>query len=1035
MPYWFLVITLFSIIFFCFSNRRICASEIFQTPAAENYITQTFTTENGLPQNSVISMVQTGDGFIWIATWGGLVRYDGVKFKIYTTGNTPELADNRISYLYEDRHGVLWIGSEGGILTNYKDGIFTLIKKTDSSLSDKIIFPIYLDKNDILWFKGSRHLNTYNIKTKEFSVIDNKLLSKSGLQMEDVIIKSFAEDSDNNLWLACDHGLIRFRNNKFTVFDKTDGLPDNFIYLAKENSNGNLLVVSGSKAGFFKDEKFVQLTEHPSNSFVFPAVNNIKNYIFYKLDQKLYCLAGDELSSFELPDANSVQSVLADNEGNVWIGKNLSLTQYKQRYVRIFLQNFEKDRFASVHAIVEDKDGSILVRSGHQILVWREGKFIPSIFSSGKNPEISQSYSSLDFMESVIARDKFGAVWIGKPDGLFKYENNSLTKLNTDNDAADKNFAHALLFSNIPGKIWSSSIGSGLQEYQDGKSRIYTTADGLIDNAVVCLMEDKNGALWIGTRSGISRFQNGVFTNYTTENGLTNNNVRDFYEDTDGTIWIGTYGGGILRYRDGTFASITNKNGLPEDIASRILIDDQDNFWILGNQGIYSVSRSLLNDFVDGKTKTVYCAVYGIKDGMKTSEGSGGEQNAGWKAHDGRLWFAMVEGGVIIDPPKKKSHIAPVYIEDVILGKKSFDPRKAVEINPAEKQLQINYTAVQFTQPEQIKFQYKLEGYDEDWQEAGTRRTAFYQFLPSGKYNFRVRAVTSDGVWSDNNTDLEINVRSGLILAENEDGTTSLLISFPFNQYWWLYSLMIVSLIIVTIVIIQKRLKKINRRHLEQQQFSRQLINAHESERYRIAAELHDSIGQSLALIKNMAIFGTKMAEDTNSVEQFENILNQSSETIDEIRDITYGLRPYLLDKLGLTEEIKTLLDKIAATNSIDIYPKIDDIDNLFSEEAEMNIYRIVQEILNNILKHSDASEAIVEIKKHQAIVSIKISDDGHGFEPDNLKNKNKRSGFGLQGLAERVQMIGGTYSIKSKISEGTTVLVDLKIFQNKKTN
>lgn len=1007
------------------SHCAIMASEIFQTPDSDNYITRVFTTEDGMPQNSVLAMAQTRDGYIWLATFGGLARFDGTKFKVFTTSNTPELPDNRITYVHEDRHGVLWIRSEGGVLTSYKDGTFTLISKPDHSVIDNILLPVYLDKNDRLWFRNSKRLTTYNTRTKELTAIENHHISSAFDDRIEIEPTSFAEDPDGGLWIATNKGLALHRNGAFTIFDERDGLPDDFISLVRQTPDGRLLVATSGGIGFYKDRTFTKLTEQTAGNFPFMQVGaNTKEFLFFNLGRKLYRLSGNELLRFDLPNKEYVHTAFPDNEGNIWVGSNLSLTQYKPRHIKVFWQTGYSDLILPAKSIVQGRDGTVLIHNDTEIITWKDGIFRSP--AKGMANGLNTPLLTAAFPHRALTVDNHGAAWIGDDTGLYRFENDSVTKLDTGSAVADENFGKVCLFSKTGEKIWSSSSGKGLQEFQNGKFHVYTVADGLVDNEILSLTEDRSGRLWIASKSGLGSFLDGVFTNFTTANGLTNNHVRDVYEDVDGTLWIGTYGGGISRYRDGKFASITSENGLPENIASRILLDDRDNFWVLGNRGVYSVNRNSLNSFADGNTKAVYCNVYGIADGMKTSEGNGGNQSAGWKTSDGKLWFAMIEGGIIIDPPRTSSNAPPVYIEEVILGKNTFDPRKPIEINPGENQLQVSYTAVQFTQPEQLKFQYKMEGFDEDWQEAGPRRTAFYQFLPSGTYRFRVRAVTSDGVWDDTGAFVDITVRSGLIFYQNDSGGYYLTFSFPFNQYWWLYLLLTLLVIVLAAFLIRRRLRDITRRQMEQQQFSQQLINAHESERRRVAAELHDSIGQSLALIKTMAVYGTKISAGPESSAQFEKIVERSAETIAEIREITYDLRPYLLDKVGLTEEIEKLIDKIALADSVDIHSNIDNINNLFSKDAEMNIYRIIQESFNNILKHSDASEAWIDIKKYQQSIAIKIRDDGRGFDPKDQGSSG--FGFGLSGIAERVKMIGGDYSITSKLARGATILINLKL-------
>lgn len=336
---------------------------------------------------------------------------------------------------------------------------------------------------------------------------------------------------------------------------------------------------------------------------------------------------------------------------------------------------------------------------------------------------------------------------------------------------------------------------------------------------------------------------------------------------------------------------------------------------------------------------------------------------------------------------------------------------QSVEVKPGQENLEISYTGLSFSRPEQVKFKYQLVGLDHAWVDAGTRRTAYYSYLPPGSYTFKVIADNGAGVWSEQAAMISIVVRP------------------PFCRTWWFLTLCALCVTGVAFGVYRLRVRQLKRQHAVQEEFSRRLINAHESERRRVAAELHDSLGQSLAMIKNSAVFGAHVVSDLEAAkEQFANITAQSSQAISEVREIAYNLRPYLLDRLGLTKALKSMLHKVADSGQMKLTADIDDLDGLFSNEAEMSIYRIIQESLNNILKHSGATEATVAVKKSERAVQIKIQDNGKGFASSAPNDgENSRRGFGLLGMSERVKMLGGTLSIQSDWMKGTTIVINLE--------
>ncbi len=310
-----------------------------------------------------------------------------------------------------------------------------------------------------------------------------------------------------------------------------------------------------------------------------------------------------------------------------------------------------------------------------------------------------------------------------------------------------------------------------------------------------------------------------------------------------------------------------------------------------------------------------------------------------------------------------------------------------------------------FIKPEQIRFRYRLEGLDKDWTDADKRRTAFYPYLPPGNYTFHVVAANSDNVW-------------------NEQGAT---LSIVVKPHFYQTGLFIVSCFAVALILIygiyRRRVWQFEQARRTQEDFSRRLIAAHEAERRRVAAELHDSIGQTLAMIKNRAVFNSQNTKEEVTKEQFDQITQQSASAITEVREISYNLRPYLLDRLGLTKALKSLFNKTAGSSQMKFETDVDDIDRLFNKEEEMSLYRIVQESLNNVLKHSEAKEVKISIKKIENFLTIKIQDDGKGFAMSD--DADKKAGFGLLGMAERVKFLGGTHSVESVLGKGTNVIIE----------
>lgn len=962
-----------------------------------------------MPQNTVTSMVQTRDGYLWLGTFGGLVRFDGVRFTTFNTANTPTLHSNRVMSLYEDSDATLWIGTETGDVVRMRNGSFEIFAAGDGS-SNNVVLSFLSDRRGDLWVGQSRGIGRYEAKQAN-AVVFYPL--KFGA-------RSIVEDAAGDLWFGTNASLTQFRNEKFTVYPTNEATKAMQANIVEADSAGNLWSVSDTGVGRLENGGFKFVLENPLSPtrYLSTLTADKQNQMWFGYYENIYKLGeSGVLDKYDVSDLTTggIRSLMFDREDNLWIGTNGDgLIRLSPRKIKT-LSTADGLPHDEIMTIMEDAEGKGVWIGGVGLTHWQNGQ--ATVYTKENGLPANRIYS-LHF-----ARD--GTFWIGTLGGLASMKNGQISLY--PESSSTPSWVKAI-FEDSRGNLWIGWQGDGLQLYRNGKFRNFKNENGLINDSVNFITEDREGRLWIGTASGISIAiivcPNGEqvcdapesleFTNFTTQNGLSNDFVRDIYEDEDGTFWIATYGGGLNRLRDGKFTAVTIKDGLGDDFISRILPDERGNFWLLGNRGIFSVSKTALNDFADGKTSGVVCGSYGVADGMLSSEGSGGNSPAGWKMRNGTLWFPMIKGVTIIDPKMINPQSLPVLIEEVTLDRASLNFQSKIVVNPGQENLEIHYTGLSFSKPEQIRFRYKLEGLDTNWTEAGTRRVAYYPHLPPGNYRFTVIAANSDAVWSESVATLEITVLA------------------PFWQRWWFIVIVVLFFFGLIAVIYQLRLNQLERRRATQEELSRHLINAHESERQRIAAGLHDGLGQSLLVIKNRSLMGEMSAGgDTVSHEQFQNISEAATQAIEEVRHITYNLRPYHLNRLGLTQALEAMIETVADSTSIAFETKISLLDDTFPKDAEVIFYRIIQECVNNIVKHSNASESKIETFRHERDILVKISDNGQGFVPkENNAGSFQNGGFGLIGMAERVRMLGGTHAIESSPGHGTIVTVKIDLLE-----
>jgi ligand-binding sensor domain-containing protein/signal transduction histidine kinase len=953
-----------------------------------------WTTDDGLPQNSVNDICQTRDGYLWFTTLDGLVRYDGVRFRVFNKSNTPGLASNRLLRLAEDADGALWIGSEDAGVTQYAQGVFKTFTTQDGLPHNRVsrIQPDgqgglhFQTRDGYAYWRGNRLVtdpeNLNPARTRKYFAPSGAVwtLDETGLYgFKDGATTSypplippamirfapFYEDRGGNLWFGANGmGVFKIKDGVITRYGEKDGLPPEPLEEFLEDHYGAIWIST-------LDGGLVRLQEGRI------SVYTVK----------------DGLSS------NEISHLLEDREGNLWVGtSNRGLNRLSHRFLTTYsTENGLHDQ--QVYPILQDRAGAIWIGAQDGLTQFVGGRFVSYTRQKAGFPS--------RFAAQSLYEDRAGRLWVGSYDGVGRFKDGKY--------AADKVVPQVAVFAihqDRNGCFWFGT-DKGLYQCKDGSCIVYDANNGLPGPDVKTIYEDRRGDLWIGTYDGIARLSNGKFTSYTERDGLAGNRVRYIYEDAEGTFWIGTYDSGLSRLKNGRFTNYTVKNGLYNEGVFQILEDAHGMFWIGCNKGIYRVSKQQLNDYAEGKISSIICTAYGQPDGMENTECNGGRQPAGIRARDGQLWLPTLGGAVVIDPnaPLLNPLPPPVHIESVVLDRNEVDFQGEVHITPDQKYLEISYAGLSFIKSEQAHFRYRLSGQDGDWIDAGTRRIAYYSYLPPGQYIFTVTAANSDGVWNSVGASVRIRVIP------------------PFWRTWWFVMLSMLIVMGAALLWHHRRVARLEQARAAQAAFSRQLMQSQEDERKRIAAELHDSLGQSLAIIKNRALLSLNAPDNhERALEQLREISEASAEVIDEVKEIAHNLRPYQLDRLGLTKTIEGMIRKVAETHDARFAVEVDRIDGLFTPEGEINLFRIVQESVNNIVEHAEATEASVTIKREDHGVTVTIRDNGRGFDSAPAAGGSVPRGFGLVGMAERARVLDGNYEIHSTPSHGTTVKLTIPL-------
>jgi signal transduction histidine kinase/ligand-binding sensor domain-containing protein len=736
-----------------------------QRPISQ-YLHDIWTIDQGLPQNGILAIAQGRDGYLWLGTEAGLVRFDGASFTTFTTANTSALKDNYVSAVmvdssddvvvgtwvggvtrlgaktstaipgaegafvngvYRDRAGRLWAARTGGLLL-LENGAFQPAPGIESSVfsmaEDSSGLLLAGTRNGVMAWQGNRWVPWGRITQTVWTVYHDRadgwwfgtpdaLYYSHGARLERFDsahglppggVTSILESRNGQLWVGTDGGgLARLVNGRFQRFAAQDGLSDDAVTFLLEDREGSLWV--GTRHG---------------------GLNRFRQPIF------------TTYTPLEGLSAKVVWSVYGDRQGALWIGTEAGgLDRLQQGRFTNYM------RGKSVVATLQTRDGVLWAATRDGLARLRGGRWDPVTFP-GPHPTISVS---------ALTEDRSGALWLGGSDGLYRWKG--------------------------------------------GVLRDYTKQAGLEAVKVRTIVEDRDGVLWIGTHGrGLLRLQNDRFTAYTTKEGLSNDVVESLFADEHG-LWVGTESGLNLVRRGGAKITVLPLKFavLMTDLFT-ILKDDAGNLWLSSNQGLGMVSQRDLLAAADGTGDSVLVQEMISLDGRRRIEFNGTSQNASWKSPDGRLWFPSIKGLVVVDPAHLTSNPLPppVHIERIVVDGRAVPVSDSVTVPPSGGGLELQYTATSLLVPERVRFRYRLEGYDQDWVEAGARRVAYYTRVPGGSYRFHVLAANNDGVWNEGGAALSF--RLGL----------------HFYETWWFYVVVTLAAVAAVLGAVRLRVRSIEGR-------------------------------------------------------------------------------------------------------------------------------------------------------------------------------------------------------------------------------
>ncbi len=956
-------------------------------PALPAYFARSWKTENGLPDNQVSAVHQTRDGYIWLSTYGGLVRFDGTQFTVFNSANTSQLQSDRITSLFEDARGTLWIGHERGNLTSCRDMHFT-----------------------------AQEVHATGVRRK---------------------INAIGADADGDIWMLNEEGtLVRARDGTSCAMPNTDG-----VALMAQNAAGHLWVASGGNLAVLEHGRLISLmtTNSDNTNAIFGYVQGIAA----SQDGGVWVVTGSSVKKWNgttctedrcpNPCSSSISSMMETASGGLALGTLSSglYLVFSNREVMHFDQTtaFPHDW---IRCLAEDQEGTLWVGAGSAGLVaLRPGKV-----STLEPPDHWQGRVPLS---TAAARD--GAIWTGTEGaGLYRFRNGDWQHYDTSKGLS--NLFVWCVSEDTRGRMWAGTWGggmfvqtadhfevppgladvkvpmpailqapdgvtwigtaSGLIRYADGMVKWYGEKDGLQVPDVRAIVQQRDGTVWFGMQGGgLGRLRSGTIKQFLKADGLPRDDVQCLHFDQDDCLWIGTYGGGLSRFKDGHFTSITTAAGLPNNFICSIEEDTHANFWISSHDGIFRVARQALMDCADGRLARLNGLVCGLGDGMLSTVCSGGLQPASCQTADGRLWFSTGRGLAVVNPGHARINLRPppIVIQEILasgqtLAQSPFGPTPLC-IAPGQQRFEFHYAALSFISPEKMQFEYRLEGWEKDWVPAGNRRVLEYSYLPPGHYVFHVRACNSDGIW-------------------NEDGACVALEILPhFWQAWWFHTLAAlagVGIVAGTVLLITRRRMRRKLERIERQQTL-------ERERTRIAKDIHDHLGANLTRISLLSQAAQGELENpAQAADQLNRIYDTSRELTRAMDEIVWAVNPHhdTLDSLAsyLGNFAQEYLVPIHIRCRLDVPLHLPHWP--INAEVRHNIFLAFKEALHNVVKHTQATEVAIRLTTTAAGFSLHVCDNGSGFDPDQVPSRPGR-GNGLKNMRQRMEQSGGFCRIYSR--------------------
>lgn len=1046
----------------------ICALEP-ATPLAR-LGTQAWSMENGLPQNTVPVLLQSRSGYLWAGTELGLARFDGTSLRIFDHATASPFPDAEIRCLLDARQvsgaipngDDLWVGTADG-LVHWKNGHPTLLT-TQDGLPSNSIRALAQTTDGVIWAWTEDGLAHW---TGERFLPLALPLGQPGSE-----ITSIAGDAQGSLWIGTTSAVATFRQGHWIGISEPKGASqkDTVRPSSRPSSSRSSLVTAvaggdvliSSADGIFLAHNgsltsVLSSSALPEDGVGFLAkLANGGFAIASKSSVVLAQVSGSHATSRfsvaqQLPGSR-IDVIFADREGCLWVGTNRGLARIAPAQGAVQLMP-PTDALASnaVVALLEDREGDLwagteaaglhilrdsrfrtlgasdglssdattaVIEDAHrQVWIGTRDSGLNRI-AAGRTTTLTTANGLLSNVILSLAASK-DALWVGTPDGLNRVDGRGVTSF-TSADGLPDDFIRSLLVE-PDDSVW---IGTrrGLTHLDHGRFQTFTQANGLGSDLVGALARTGDGDLWIATLNGLTRLHSGHLHNYTTADGLSSNVITALEVAPHGMVWVGTQGDGLNLWDGSQFKPIRSAAkgaGLLPAAIHAIVQDDRDDrghLWLASDSGITRVDTQALLDCAQNRVCNLdasHVVHFTTADGLRSRETSSNSHPTALKTSEGQLWFTTPRGVAIVDPLHFPATPAPppVAIERFAVDDwdESLDPERAAHLGAGHLRFQFDYAGLSFASPQKVRYQYILEGFDREWTDAGTRRTAYYTNIPPGAYRFRARAVMGDTGFPAQTDGTTGNPASSLAF-----------ILLPhFYQTLWFRALVVVAVVALILLVFRRRVL-----HVERE------FRAVMAERNRIAREIHDTLAQGYVGISlQLEILGELLRHKRTDAAAAHLAVTQElvREGLDDARQSIWALRSQDAGEQTLPIRLRRLVEQ-AGEDKLSTDMVVHGAYRPLAAETEQEILRIAQEAIQNVKRHAAASNMTVRLEYDERALAVAVSDNGKGFviQPEKPAGAMAGGHYGLTGMRERAALIQGSIEIISEPGKGTTVRLHL---------